>query len=141
VASDVFTNAQFNIGILGKDPFGKKFDEATRREHIKGMPVTVRRAHKAEQLADCQIIFIADSELDRLDEIARTFEHKPVLLVTDQPGAAQHGSMINFFKEDSKVRFEFNLTAAERTGLKFSAKLLQVGRIVVPAPADERRRP
>ncbi len=49
--------------------------------------------------------------------------------------------MINFFKEDGKVRFEFNLAAAERAKLKLSAKLLQVGKIVVPAPAGERRNP
>jgi len=36
----------------------------------------------------------------------------------------------NFVPQDNKVRFEINVAAAERAGLKFSAKLLKLALIV-----------
>ena len=98
-----------------------------------------RRSNRLEKLADCQIVYVASSELERFDEILASLAGRPVLLVTDAPGAAQRGSQINFIKEDGRVRFEINLAAAERAHLKFSAKLLQVGRMVMHSPAEERR--
>lgn len=125
------TNTSFKIGVLGRDPFGKQFDEAARREKVAGRPVEIRRSDRPESLFDCHIVFVSNSESARLKDCLKAFDHKPILLVTDQAGAATHGSMINFFKEDGKVRFEFNLVAATHANLHFSAKLLQVGRIAV----------
>jgi len=132
------TNAPFLIGILGTDPFGKDFDEALKTESIKGRRVEIRRASQVDKLADCQMVFVADSETGRLEAILRRLQRKPVLVISDTPGAAQRGSMINFFKENGKVRFEFNVAAAEYANLRLSAKLLQVGRIVMPGRPEGR---
>jgi len=132
------TNAPFLIGILGADPFGTSFDEAVRSEHIKGRKVEIRRAYQMEKLGDCQMVFVAGSELDGLEKILRSVERRPILLITDAPGAAQRGSMINFFKESGKVRFEFNVAVAESAHLRLSGKLLQVGKVVVPGQSEGR---
>jgi hypothetical protein len=42
--------------------------------------------------------------------------------------------MIGFFLEDSKVRFEINLTAAEHANLKISARLLSLTKTVIGSP-------
>jgi hypothetical protein len=135
------TNAPFVIGILGKDPFGRSFAEAGQSERVKDRPVEMRWSSTAEKLTDCQIVFIARSEAHRLDELLSTFAGKPILVVTDEPGAVQRGSMINFFKDRGKVRFELNLAAADRAHLKFSAKLLQVGKVVVARSPEGSRNP
>jgi hypothetical protein len=38
--------------------------------------------------------------------------------------------MITFVREEDKLRFEINSTAAERVGLKFSAQLLKLATVV-----------
>jgi hypothetical protein len=126
------TNAPFVIGVFGADPFGEEFKAAVRHERVKGRPVELRHSNKSEKLLDCQIVFVSDSEAPRLERVLANFADRPVLVVTDLPGASARGSMINFFKEDGKVRFEFNVAAAEKANLRISAKLLQVGRIAVP---------
>jgi hypothetical protein len=80
---------------------------------------------------ECQIVFVADAAPDRLAAVLRELADRPVLVVTDEPGAAERGSHINFFKLEGKVRFEFNLAAFERSGLRLSARLRQVGRVAV----------
>jgi hypothetical protein len=49
-----------------------------------------------------------------------------VLTVSDMPQFTQHGGMIQFVTEAKRVRFEVNLTSAERTGLTLSSQLLKV---------------
>jgi hypothetical protein len=116
------------VGILGEDPFGTKFDQAVKTEKVNGRTVQIRRARRAAELWDCQIVFICASEAPRYPELIAAFDTRPVLTVADGAGFASHGGMIGFFKEAGKVRFEINPPAIERAGLKASSKLLQVGR-------------
>jgi len=41
------------------------------------------------------------------------------------------GGIINFVMEESRVRFEVNVQAAERVHLKLSARLLTVANVIV----------
>ena len=43
---------------------------------------------------------------------------------------AAQGVMVNFYPERNKVRFETNVDAARRAGLKISSHLLKLARIV-----------
>jgi hypothetical protein len=49
-----------------------------------------------------------------------------VLTVSDLPGFTGNGGMIQFMLRENKVRFEVNLTAAEKAGLTLSSQLLKV---------------
>jgi hypothetical protein len=123
-------NLPLLIGILGKDPFGEFFESAARRESINGRAIEIRRGDAAGLLADCHIVFISASESARLSAHLDRLAGKPVLTVGDELNFAARGGMIGFIKEAGKVRFEINTRAAEQAGLRLSAKLLQVGKIV-----------
>ncbi len=128
--TNLATNETFTIGILGRDPFGTSVDQSITNLQVKGRSIRLQRGTTLAELEGCLLIFIGDSESKRLDELLRQLEGKPVLTVAAEPDFARRGGMINFTKEGGRVRFEFNVAAAERAGLKLSAKLLQVGRIV-----------
>lgn len=120
----------FLIGILGDDPFGGRFDEAVKKENVRGRAVQLKRAKNPAELAECQIVFIGASESNRIPELIGALADKGILSVADEPGFASRGGMIGFIKEAGKIRFEINPGAAERAGLKLSSKLLQVGKRV-----------
>ncbi|MCU0783177.1 MAG: YfiR family protein [Verrucomicrobia bacterium] len=129
-------NNPFKIGIVGEDPFGKDFEDAVKSEQVNHRPVALRRARGLSELEDCQVVFICTSEANRLEELLSKVAGRPALIVGDAPDFAKRGGMIGFIKEDGKVRFEINIAAAERAGLKLSAKLLQVAKIVVPGKSE-----
>lgn len=57
----------------------------------------------------------------------------PVLVVTDAPTGLADWAMLNFITSDRRVRFEAAPAAAERAGLKLSARLLAVAaRVAAP---------
>jgi hypothetical protein len=136
VVLDGVTNQCFAIGILGADPFGTVVDDAAGQEILKGRPIRLFRSLKLAELKECQVIFISDSEAKRLDKLLANLAGRPVLTVSDQPDFARRGGIIGFIKEEGRVRFEINLQAADKAGLKLRAKLLQLGRIIaVESPA------
>ncbi len=53
-----------------------------------------------------------------------------VLTVGETDRFAQSGGMINFVLEENRVRFEINVEAADRAGLKISSKLLELAHVV-----------
>jgi hypothetical protein len=124
-------NDQMRLCILGADPFGNALSA------VEGKPVGSQRftstrilsVHEVETYA-CNILFIAQSELDHLQGVLDAVRGMPVLTVGDTEGLTREGVMIGFYIEQGKVRFEINQRAAEQAGLKPSAKLLQLGRIV-----------
>lgn len=127
----------FEIGILGRDPFGQFFDAAVQKEKISGRQVRLLRSDTPAAMVGCPVVFIGDCSPRKLEELLRPLTGRPVLTVSDEPGCARRGGMIGFIKEAGKVRFEINVAAAEKAGLKFNSQLLQVARIVAPDAKPE----
>ncbi|HHJ53866.1 MAG TPA: YfiR family protein, partial [Caldithrix abyssi] len=50
--------------------------------------------------------------------------------ISDTPGFAKKGVMVNFYDWKGFIRFEINKKAVESSNLKFSSRLLRLARIV-----------
>jgi uncharacterized protein DUF4154 len=120
----------FVISILGEDPFGTTLDDLLRGKMIGPRRVVVRRVPRGQDVGPSHIVFISDSESQRLPALLKHFEGVPVLTVSDADGFAEHGGVVRLRMERSRVRLDINLAAAERAHLKISSELLKLARIV-----------
>jgi hypothetical protein len=118
------------VGVLGDDPFGPALDEVVRNEVVQHRKLAVRRSSRPDDLKSCALVFVSRSEEGRAPGILSSLGAAPVVTVSEVPGFARQGGIINFFLEGKKVRFEINPQAAKRHGLKISSELLKLGRIV-----------
>ena len=125
-AAVMSSDNSFNICILGHDPFDPALSTTLAGESIKGKNVLVKRISRAQDGPGCQILYISSSEQDRLKEILDVLDKTSVLTVSDMPQFTRRGGMIQFVVDANRVRFEVNLTSAERTGLVLSSQLLKV---------------
>jgi hypothetical protein len=123
-------NAPFVVGVFGHDPFGADLDAAVKGETVNGRPLVVRRVQSAAEAADCQILFIHQSEDQRLGEVLSALGNKSTLTVSDLPGAAQHGVMIRLVTERGRVRMRIDVDAARAAALTISSNLLRSAQIV-----------
>ncbi len=130
-------DTNFVIATLGEDPFGESFDEAVKGQTVKGRAVVIRRYAELSEVDHCHVLFVGHALRPRFREILEALERRPVLTVSDDPTFTAQGGMINFIKEDGKIRFEINPDAAVKSGLKLSAKLLQVAKVVGSPPKLE----
>jgi hypothetical protein len=122
-------SSPFIIGVVGNDTFNSTIDQAVSGKTANGRPIVIKRFASSKALTYCHILFISPSERDRFRQILGT-TGSGVLTVSETDGFTQIGGIVNFTLVDSKVRFEINQSAAERAGLKISAKLLSLARVV-----------
>jgi len=98
-----------------RDHFGRDIDEIDGKT-AAGKALSVRRIKSARDIKQCRMLFISSSENDRLAGILTTAQGLNILTVGDTDGYAERGVIINFYKEQNKIRFEINRDAAAARG-------------------------
>jgi len=124
------------VGIMGRDPFGPAL-QPFRDYRIHGRPVRIRDISTLAEARGCHILFIAASESPRLRQILQQLPQSGLLTVSDIPGFAARGGMIELLKIDQRIRFIINLDASRKAGLTLSAHLLKLARNVIFARGQE----
>lgn len=120
---------KLRLCILGQSPFTKA-SGALEGERIDGLVWEVQHVDSRSALQACRVLFIAASESGNLRRVLEGIKGRAVLTVGDSGGYAEQGVMVNFYMGENKVRFEINVEAARRAGLKISPQLLKLARIV-----------
>lgn len=138
--ASAFPSAQseFEICILGDDPFGKSIDDVLRDKAISEHPVAILRCKGLSDLTHCHIVFVSSSEKKRLSEILASLKGANALVVGETDGFAESGGAIQFTIENQRVRFIINVDAAEHAGLQVSSKLLALAKVVREAPPNRK---
>ena len=116
--------------ILGEDDLAGELAGVLSSKSVNGHPVFVRFARRPQDARGSQILYVASSAVPQLEAALAAVDTSAILTVSDAPGFAAHCGMVGFSTEGDRVRFEVNLDRAERTGLKLSAKLLSLARLV-----------
>lgn len=128
------TLTSFPICVLGQDPFGSSLSDTIAGESIDGLRLVARQIDRVENAEDCRIVFVSSSEENRVINILDGLQAKPVLTVSDMPEFCNRGGMIQFVLDGNKVRFQVNLTAAQKAHLTLSSQLLKVATSVQKNP-------
>ncbi|HEU5231236.1 MAG TPA: YfiR family protein [Terriglobales bacterium] len=129
--ADAGAASEFDVCVLGTDPFGPLLDATVSDSTINGKRVIARRIGRAQDAASCRVVFIAASESQRLGSDLAVLSKLHVLTVSDNAHFLERGGMIQFVLEGDRVRFAVNLSAAQEAGLTLSSELLKVATKVV----------
>ena len=129
--SSFSSSPTINVCVVGDDPFDEALNEI-RNETVKGKRVSIRFYRPYEERRGCNLLFIPYSEEYHMESILRSIREPGILTVGDSEESARQGAVIGFFMEQKKVHFAVNIEAARKAGLKISAKLLKLARIVKP---------
>jgi len=123
-------NAPLVICIVGHDPFSPDLEADLRTRKVGDHPVDVRPLRATDRVNACHVVFVPVTEKDHADKIMKGLQGSNTLTVGESEGFAAMGGIINLVVEGNKLHFEVNPLAADRAGLKISAKLLTMAKIV-----------
>jgi len=126
-------DSPFTIGVLGPQAVADEITVAARGQMASGRPIAVRRLAPGDPVEGLHLLFVARAA--GLANVLAAVKERPVLTVTEAEGDAA-GAVVNFVIVDDKVKFDVSLPAAERSGLKVSARLLGVARQVAGRPTS-----
>lgn len=121
----------FNICILGKDPFGLLLDFTAEKQKSKdGHPLAVKRMNDLSGIDSCHILFISESEKHRLKDIFRITDPYPILTVSEIDNFVRLGGMVKFFNRNNKIRLGVNPDSLKAVGLQANANFLNLCEII-----------
>jgi hypothetical protein len=116
---------------LGDDAVGASLAAVVKGETLNDRRLVVRRLRDPQEARDCHVLFVSPAE-KRVAQVLASLREAGVLTVGDGNDFLDQGGMIRLFLEQSRVRFDINLDAAERSHLTLSSKLLRLARAVNP---------
>lgn len=129
-AGDGEQDEPFVIAIVGEDPFGPFIGQALGGKTIRGREVRIRRIAGVDGLDGCSVLFIVGLSSSETEQLLGELSGRPVLTVGQTERFAHGGGMIGFYLKDGKIRLQINRSAAERSGLRVSSKLLSLSELV-----------
>jgi hypothetical protein len=119
------------IGVMGSEEILAELQRLVAGRSLNGRPLLARRVAAGDAPEPLHVLYVGQGV--RPAAALRAVAGRPVLTVADAPGGLADGAVLNFVMVQGKVRFQASLPAAERAGLKLSARLLAVAeRVVTP---------
>ena len=122
-------HARATICLFGREALGAGLAHYEGRS-VAGRELAVRRVNGPDQLDDCQILYVPDTEEARFPAVLRWTEQRPILTVSDAEFFARQGGGIALVREDTRLRFDVNLDALHRARLKPASQMLRLARQV-----------
>jgi hypothetical protein len=118
------------VAVLGDRAFIEELRQYARGQAVSGHAIEVKAVDRPEDARGAHLLFIGSSESPNLPAILEIAENSALLTVGDTDGFARAGVILNLYSLDQRIRIEANPAAATRTGLRLSAHLLRIARIV-----------
>lgn len=125
-------NKPFVIGVIGKTPLYKNLEQIYSIQKINQKKVIVKEIKEYQEIEDCHILFIAESERKNLNNLISFTKKLNVVTVGDSPKFAEKGVLINFIEEKNKLKFEINESAVLESPIQMSFYLMNSAKIVNP---------
>ena len=125
-------DAPIIVAIVGDDPFDGALWQALNDKRVGRRAVLLRQfaaAPPPAELLGCHLLFVSQAMGNPMGNLLQQVRGTPVLTVSDEGNFTEAGGVMRLLVEENKVRFEVNVTAAQRQQLKMSAKLLKLARL------------
>jgi hypothetical protein len=116
--------------VLGKDDLNGAI-QAIHRRIAQGREIVVRKDVPLDQIKECTIVFVGETEARLLPVVGRQLGAAPVLLISDARQAVDQGAHLSLVASDDRVEFDVNLQHLQKSGIRASSQMLKLARAVV----------
>lgn len=113
--------------VLGRDGVATAL-AALEGRAVQGRVLKARRVTSADELRDCHVAFLGETDERRLVPLLRGLAGRAVLTVGDAEHFIDVGGAIGLVPGEERLQFEINRRAIEQAQLKASANLLRLAR-------------
>lgn len=122
--------ATIRICIPANPPFLEVVREAVRAETINGRPLTAAGLDGLDDARQCDVLYVGKADTPDATAWIRAVHGRQTLTVGE--GKIVDGLVIAFVRDQDRLRFDINRTAAAKQNLAISSRLLGLARRVDP---------
>jgi hypothetical protein len=130
--ADAFPSPQapLKLCIVGRDPFDSELKQQLSERSVNGHPYVIQSLRVGDELTGCHLIFVPAGSDASFPSILRRVGNSSAITVGETMGFAHRGGTVNFVLEGTKLRFEVNLDASQRSRSRISSRLLVLAKLV-----------
>ena len=122
--TDDARQGDFVIGVIRDKDLANQLRTQSEGKKFGFQDVVVKEYKNVDEVESCQVIYCSSSvNFGRSANTILSKVGKGTLVITEQEGATNNGSMINFVVRDEKLKFELSKKNASYAGIQFSSKL------------------
>ena len=124
------TSKSVSINVLYDQNIYKTLKNIFAKPVAKDLGLRLQSCKEDQCIQHSSVLYIGASNRDDFKQLLKQVEGQSVLTISDIPGFAEQGGMVEIKYHNKKLTFVVNLQAVERAGLYISAQLLQLGGVV-----------
>lgn len=128
------------LGVLGRDSLQEWLLDLASEGNHSGSLRTVQLDSLNElrsQKNRLHVLYIGRTAQQDLEAVLLALDDAPVLTVSDDELFVTQGGMMNFVRQNSRIRFDLNLHAVAKGRLKISSRLHGLARVIVRDDATQ----
>lgn len=119
-----------NICLFGRDSLGP-YLAAYEGRQVSGLELRILKFNSPEQLSECHMLFVPETEEARFGAVLRWTERQPILTVSDAEVFVRQGGAVALVRTEGRLQFDINVEAMGRANLKPGSQLLRLARQVI----------
>lgn len=128
-------NGSLTVCVMGADGVHDALATGIDAKAVGARPLAVRRLQARERLEGCDALYV-DAQVVSSNPQLASVRQQALLTVSNAAGYARDSGIIEIFTSNNRLRFNVNLTRAERAGLRISSNLLKLA-VTVERDAGE----
>ena len=126
---DQIKSGEFTIAILDSPKLTLQLSKKYSGKNIGDQPLVIISPTTEELINsnEIHIVYIPKQIFDANPDIINQLNEKNILIVTEFENGTQSGSSINFFNQQSQIKYEFDEENATKRGLTIGVTLKTLG--------------
>ncbi len=123
------THPVFYICVLGSDPLNVELDLLLPGKAVDGKPIVVRHLSSLDTANTCHVLYVAASQRNNVVRASAELAKNSVLTVSEKTNADNPEQVVGLPNVEDHVRIHINLSAAQRSSLTVSSRLLHLAMV------------
>ena len=123
-SSVIAPGVPFIIGAFEENDVASYLIETIKTRTIAGKKAKILIITDDKEIEQCNLLYITEVPGKRLQTILEIVDNLPILTVSDAPGYAEKGVMLEMFFIKNKMHYIVNLTAVRKNTLLLDSKIL-----------------
>lgn len=109
---DEYKTGNFIISVMGSSNLHQELVKRYNSKKIGSQQIEIRKLSQTLNINKCHVLYVGKESTDILSEIAESLKDKPTFIVTDEEGALEKGSALNFEFVNGQWRYALKLKNA-----------------------------
>ena len=119
-----------SLCVVGDAAVRDALEQTIEGHAINGHQLTVRMLKPDGAAASCNLLYVSASEVPKAEALLAGAKQASIFTVSDRERFAETGGIVELVRENDRMRFTVNLTAARRVRLTLSSRLLTLAKVI-----------